>query len=123
MPRPRSQQVHLEAATYYHCISRCVRRAFLCGNDRVTGRSFDHRKGWLRDRLKELTNIFAIDICAYGLMSNHFHVILHIDRPRALAWTDEQITERYGKIFPSVVEASLRLPEEARARKVACWRQ
>jgi hypothetical protein len=51
MPKPRRQLVSPEATSYYHCISRCVRRAFLCGQDRVTGRNFDHRKQWLVDRM------------------------------------------------------------------------
>jgi hypothetical protein len=31
MPKPRSSQVSLIDAAYYHCVSRRVRRAFLCG--------------------------------------------------------------------------------------------
>jgi hypothetical protein len=76
MPKPRAQRVSLEATAYYHCISRCVRRAFRCGTDRLTGKSFDHRKQWLAERMQELSAIFAIDICAYGLMSNHFHALV-----------------------------------------------
>ncbi len=44
MISPRSQLVDPEAPGFYHCISRCVRRVFLCGEDEQTGRSFAHRK-------------------------------------------------------------------------------
>ncbi len=68
MPRPRRTLVSLADAPYYHCISRCVRWAFLCGQDRFSGRCHDHRKQWLVERFKLLTEVFAIDICAYAVM-------------------------------------------------------
>jgi putative transposase len=123
MPRPRAQQVSLEATAYYHCISRCVRRAFLCGPDRLTGRNFDHRKQWLVERLQQLVGVFAVDLCAYGLMSNHFHLILHLDRARALSWTEEQVAARYAQLFPHAVRTARRLPAPHWAQRVALWRQ
>jgi REP-associated tyrosine transposase len=49
MPTARKYQISLSDTPYYHCISRCVRRAFLCGEDSVTGKSYDHRKQWVAD--------------------------------------------------------------------------
>jgi hypothetical protein len=72
MAKPRRVQVDLEATPFYHLISRCVRRAFLCGEDSLTGKCFDHRKDWLVERMKSLDAVFSIDICAYAVLSKHF---------------------------------------------------
>ena len=123
MPTPRAQQVSLEATAVYHCINRCVRRAFLCGQDHLTGKNFDHRKQWLVDRLHELSAIFALDVCGYSVLSNHFHLVLRIDRDRALAWTDEQVAARYARVFPQIVGKTRDLPDAVQARRLAHWRQ
>jgi hypothetical protein len=62
MPEPRYRQVSIEETPYYHCISRCVRRAFLCGEDSVSGFSFEHRRQWIADRIKLLCSVFAVDL-------------------------------------------------------------
>ncbi|ADZ90138.1 transposase [Marinomonas mediterranea] len=98
MPRPRSQQVSLSDTPYYHCISRCVRRAFLCGKDAVTGKDFEHRRGWIENRLLFLAQVFAIDVCAYAVMSNHIHVVLHVDEKEAKGWTTREVIERWHKL-------------------------
>lgn len=99
MPKPRKQQVSLDATPYYHCVSRCVRRAFLCGTDHLSGQCYEHRRGWLEDKLLSLPEIFAIDIAAYAIMSNHYHVVLFIDARRAKAWSDIEVIERWHHLF------------------------
>lgn len=97
--------VSLDDTPYYHVISRCVRRAWLWGFDEYAGRDYSHRKAWVLHRLEFLSNLFAIDICAYAVMSNHYHLVLHVDRDRMRSWSDEQVIERWSRLFriPTIV--------------------
>ncbi len=78
---------------------RCVRRAFLCGDDRASGRNFHHRKQWLVSRLRFLSYVYAIDICTYEVTSNHYHVVVHIDQVRAEGWSDDEVVERWLQLY------------------------
>ena len=96
----RSQQIDLESTPYYHCMSRCVRRAYLCGEDRVRGESYEHRKGWIEWRMKYLSGIYGIQICAYAVMSNHYHMVLFVDKVRVLGWSEEEVLGRWRRMYP-----------------------
>jgi REP element-mobilizing transposase RayT len=99
MTRPRKEQVFLEVTPYYHCICRCVRRAFLCGDDKFSGKNFDHRKQWVVDKITSLSTIFTIEICAYAVMSNHYHLVLKVDKEKADTLSDEEIALRWKQLF------------------------
>ena len=130
MTKPRKNQISLEETPYYHCISRCVRRAFLCGEDAFTGRNYEHRREWIVDRLKELSSVFAIDICAYAVMSNHTHCVLHVDQELALSWSDKEVIERWLRLYNGNLLANrfltgdiLSLPErDAVSSYIELWR-
>ena len=99
MTRARYSQVSLDETPYYHCICRCVRRAFLCGKDHYSGQNYEHRREWVVERLAVLVEVFAIDLCAYAVMSNHYHVVLKVDRERAAGWSDREVAERWMQLF------------------------
>ncbi len=96
----RSQYVQEGQEGVYHCFSRCVRRAFLCGLDRDSGRAFSHRKAWIVNRLRHLAAIFAIEVCAYAVMYNHYHAILRTRPDLVLLWSDYEVARRWLMLFP-----------------------
>jgi REP element-mobilizing transposase RayT len=98
MTRPRDTLISLDATPYYHCTSRCVRRSFLCGVDELTGQSYEHRRQWLEDLILELADIFAIDVCAYAIMSNHYHVVLHINQQQAESFSHDEVIQRWHRL-------------------------
>jgi hypothetical protein len=39
--------------------------------------------------------VFAIDVAAYAVMSNHYHVVLHINKNEADSWSLDDVIERW----------------------------
>ena len=63
MPLPRRSLVSDEHPGAYHVMSRCVRRAFLCGDQT------EHRRAWVRDLIHQAAGAFAVEVLAYAVMS------------------------------------------------------
>ena len=72
MTTARKQLISIEATSYYHCVSRCVRRSFLCGEDKQNQVSYEHRREWI------VNKISIYSICAY--VSNHYHLVVNINQ-------------------------------------------
>ncbi len=105
MPKPRKAQISLDATPYYHVVSRCVRRAFLCGTDKLSGKNFEHRRKWLEERILELAGIFALDVCAFTILHNHHHLVLHINANKAHAWEADEVIEHWHKLFSGTLQS------------------
>lgn len=99
-PCPRYEILDPDEVGIYHCVSRCVRRAFLCGVDVVTGRCFDHRKEWIESGTALLASQFAIDVLDSCVMSNHIHHVLRNRPDIAERWSDEEVVRRWWNISP-----------------------
>jgi REP element-mobilizing transposase RayT len=99
MPKPRSQQISLLDTPYYHICSRTVRKAFLCGVDKETGVSFEHRRTWIEKRIFQLARVFAIDLCAHAVMHNHLHLVLHVDCKQVKNWSTDEVLKRWHQLF------------------------
>jgi REP element-mobilizing transposase RayT len=99
MARPRQTIVSLDDTPYYHCCSRVVRKAFLCGIDNTTGENHEHRREWVDARILELATIFAIEICAYAVMSNHLHIVLKVNADKVASLSDKAVLVQWHKGF------------------------
>lgn len=123
MAIPRSLQIDLNTTAYYHCMTRCVRRSYLCGYDSETNRDYSHRKQWIVSKIKHLANVFAIKICAYAIMSNHYHLVLFINEKQVDSWSDQEIIARWHAIFPTDAKSLSLYPEDKAKLKIESWRQ
>jgi REP element-mobilizing transposase RayT len=94
MTMPRSLLVDVSVTRYYHCISRCVRQASLCGE------GFEHRKQWIEDRLETLSQCFAVSVCGFAVMDNHLHVLLRLDPDNASSWSAQDVVRRWATAYP-----------------------
>jgi REP element-mobilizing transposase RayT len=126
----RKSLISLEDTPYYHVVARCVRRAWLWGFDEYAGKDYSHRKQWVLDRLQVLTGIFAIEICAYAVMSNHYHLVVYVDAARGRRWSEAEVMARWRKLFrlPELVQRyrdqeDITPAEREQARElIATWR-
>ncbi|MEZ5440247.1 MAG: hypothetical protein R3F15_02050 [Lysobacterales bacterium] len=101
---------------YCHCVSRCVRRAWLCGSDGLNGKSYDHRRDWVVTRLTELASIFGVRILAYAAMSNHLHLALEFNPAWVEGWTDVECLDRWLRLY-----CPADYSEQQRARRIYVW--
>ncbi|SJN54204.1 hypothetical protein VR7878_00676 [Vibrio ruber DSM 16370] len=106
----RTQLVSPDITSFYHCVSRCVRRSFLCGDDPLTGVSYEHRRHWVEQRILALAQIYCIDICAYAVMSNHYHLVVHINRAKALQLSEREVVARWEQEhqLPPLIQSYLK---------------
>ena len=100
MTRPRHALIDREDGGFYHLGSRCVRRAALCGEDPVTGLDFSHRRAWVEDRLLQLADIFTVQVYAYAVMSNHYHITVDYRPQERHGLADEDVAARWQRLFP-----------------------
>ena len=83
----------------YHCTARCVRRAFLLGQDDYSGKNYDHRRQWIVDRLSHLTKVFGLEVLAYAAMSNHLHIVVRTQPEQVAGWSDEEVARRWLALY------------------------
>lgn len=131
MTQARSTLVSPSDTPYYHCVSRCVRRAFLCGYDTHSQTDYEHRRQWLETKLHHTARIFSIKLCAYAVMSNHYHIVVHIRPDDAAKWSPREVVRRWHSLFKGTYlsqcfaagETLLSTQQEVLDQDIEIWRE
>ncbi len=131
MATARKQLISIDVTPYYHCVSRCVRQSFLCGEDTNTNKSYEHRREWVERKIQSLTFTYCIDVCAYAVMRNHYHLVLHMNRDKALGLSLDEVIERWSHShkLPVLIQRWLSKELKTQAEKDKCseiieiWRE
>ena len=85
----------------FHCVNRCVRRAYLCGQDPVSGKDFEVRREWIRQRLEFLAGVMGVEVLGYCVMSNHIHGILRSRPDVVQTWTADEVALKWWMLCPA----------------------
>jgi hypothetical protein len=113
MTLPRSTLVCVDDTPFYHITSRCVRRSFLCGVDHASGNDYSHRRLFIEQRIHLLSTLFAIDIAAYAVMSNHLHLVVKLSPEITSEWSDQEVVDRWTSIFKGPLLVQKYIEEKA----------
>ena len=99
MPYSRKSVIEPGIPVTLHCISRCVRRAWLCGRDPLNAKDYEHRRSWIYKRTQSLSQIFAIEVFACSVLHNHYHLVVRVDPEVARNWSNEEVVRRWDQIY------------------------
>ncbi len=78
-----------------HCINRSVRRAYLCGQDPLTGADYEHRREFNRQRMEFLAGIMGVEVLGYAVMSNQFYCVSRSRHDVAATWSNDEIAQKW----------------------------
>ena len=112
----RGEIVQLDEVGVFHCWNRCVRRAFLCGIDPLTGNDYTYRRDWIRGTEEALAALFAIEVAFRSEMVNHVHVILRTRPDVVPTWSDEEVVRRWLTVSRLAKSRDGKMPEPNPAR-------
>ena len=86
---------------------------FLCGVDEISGRNYEHRKAWIEQRMMQLASVFAIDVAAFAVMSNHYHLVVRVNPSKAEGWSMDEVLLQWTQLFaaPKLIQDYLDDPQ------------
>jgi hypothetical protein len=57
----------------------------------------------VKEQLLWLLSIFAIDVWAYAVVSNHVRSVLCMEKDKTLSWADKEVLSRWYQLYKSTL--------------------
>ncbi len=86
-----------DTGTIYHCFSRTINKEFLWD---------DKAKEVLRKQLWKVAEFCGVEILAYCLMSNHFHILIRVVTGRSNRLTNEDLLQKLRNFYTNPDDAA-----------------
>ena len=84
----RTARIKADGAGYYHCMSWVIEGRYIFQ---------EQEKEKFRRLMRQLEAFSGVQILTYTILSNHFHILLHV--PERPVLSDEQLMERLAAIY------------------------
>jgi hypothetical protein len=118
----RSALVDYQSTQYYHCFARTVDQVFLYNSEPAAAAASASRKLWILEQTRLMSNIFAVDVCAYGLTRHEYHVVFRVKPDEVAQWDDDEIIRRTARLCPGCVQDTESWTDEERQKVLTTWR-
>ncbi len=50
--------------------------------------------------MEELSRVFAVEVAGFAVLDNHLHLLVRISPESSSSWSDEEVVQRWGRLFP-----------------------
>lgn len=66
--------------------------------------------------MRLLSQVFAIDMCTCAIITNHYHLVVHVNTADAEFWSDEEVAQRWIVLYKAPLLVSRWLGGELKAK-------
>ena len=115
---PRKDVVREGEVGIYHVWSRCAQQWHLMGQEEEWRIDFGHRRQWLESLLRYHSQVFAVDLANFSILSNHFHLVVRTRPDIVETWSDEMVAARWKLAWPEFDQEAMTWSREVDDRMI-----
>lgn len=97
---PRKELVASGQVSVFHTVNHCLPTAQLAGSERKTGRSLEHRREFLMERIRLQSTLLSVEVLAFAVEPQRLQLVLRTRPDLVKQLSDTEIARRYLSAIP-----------------------